>query len=83
MAMRFEMSDLGRLTYYLGIEEKQHEEGITLSQNRYALKILEEAGMRDCNSVHIPMEAWLKLAKSDKERDIDAIKRETLMRLTT
>lgn len=51
------------LTYYLGIKVKQHVEGITLSQNRYALKILEAAGMKDCNSVHIPMEAGLKLAK--------------------
>ncbi|XP_048596262.1 uncharacterized protein LOC125578034 [Brassica napus] len=72
MAKRFEMSDLGRLTYYLGIEVKQHEEGITLSQIHYALKILEEAGMRDCNSVHILMEPGLKLAKSETKRDIDA-----------
>ena len=72
MAMRFEMSDLGRLTYYLSIEVNQHAEGITLSQNRYARKILEEAGMLNCNSVHIPMEAGLKLAKSEAERVIDA-----------
>lgn len=32
MAMRFEMSDLGKLTYYLGIEVKQHKDGITLCQ---------------------------------------------------
>ena len=72
MAKRFEMSDLGNLTYYLGIEVKQHEEGITLSQIRYALNILEEYGMRDCNSVHILMEPGLKLAKSETKRDIDA-----------
>ena len=51
IAMKFEMSDLGRLTYYLGIEVNQHADGITLCQNRYALKILEEAGMKLCNSV--------------------------------
>ena len=72
MAMKFEMSDLGRLTYYLGIEVNQHAEGISLCQNRYALKILEEAGMSSCNSVQTPMEMGLKLAKSEKERDIDA-----------
>lgn len=43
MVLKFEMSDLGRLTYYLGIEVYQHEGGITLRQERYALKILEEA----------------------------------------
>ena len=72
MAMKFEMSDLGRLTYYLGIEVSQHIDGITLCQNRYAMKILEEAGMKFCNSVHIPMEMGLKLAKSEEESDVDA-----------
>lgn len=72
MALRFEMSDLGRLSYYLGIEVNQHAEGITLCQNRYALRILEEAGMEHCNSVQIPMDAGLKLSKSEAERDIDA-----------
>lgn len=32
MAKNFEMSDLGLLTYYLGIEVIQHSEGITLRQ---------------------------------------------------
>ena len=82
MAKRFEMSDLGRLTYYLGIEVKQHEEGITLSQIHYALKILEEAGMRDCNSVHILMEPGLKLAKSETKRDIDATNYKKVMVLS-
>lgn len=30
MASKFEMSDLGRLTYYLGIEVVQHDKGIIL-----------------------------------------------------
>ena len=63
MATKFEMSDLGLLTYYLGIEVTQHEGGITLNQKRYALKILEETGMKDCNPVQIPMDSGLKLEK--------------------
>ena len=72
MAMKFEMSDLGRLTYYLGIEVNQHAEGISLCQNWDALKILEEAGMKLCNAIQTPMEMELKLAKSEQERSIDA-----------
>ncbi|KAG7564160.1 Integrase catalytic core [Arabidopsis suecica] len=72
MASKFEMSDLGKLTYYLGIEVCQLGEGITLNQKRYALKILEEAGMAECNPVHTPMEAGLKLSKALEEKDIDA-----------
>ena len=72
MAMKFDMSDLGKLTYYLGIEVTQSQGMITLSQRNYALKILEEAGMKDCNMVQTPMESGLKLSKSEEEKSIDA-----------
>lgn len=70
MALKFDMSDLGRLTYYLGIEVTQHAEGISLCQNRYALRILEEAGMEQCNSVQTPMEMGLKLAKFARRKTL-------------
>ena len=71
MARRFEMSDLGRLTYYLGIKVRQTNEGIVLSQDRYAKKILEEVGMNNCNLTHIPMDMNVKLSKSSHEKNID------------
>ncbi|KAL8143604.1 hypothetical protein V2J09_016636 [Rumex salicifolius] len=45
MSSRFEMSDLGGLTYYLGIEVSQQRGRIALKQEAYAKKILSEAGM--------------------------------------
>ncbi|KAG7547574.1 Zinc finger CCHC-type superfamily [Arabidopsis suecica] len=71
MAEKFEMSDLGKLTYYLGIQVTQSEDGILLSQERYASKILEETGFGECNAVHIPMCANLKLSKAQEEKGID------------
>lgn len=71
MATRFEMSDLGRLSYYLGIEVTQQEGSIVLSQERYATRILEEAWMLGCNDVHIPMDAGLKLSKAEEEQRVD------------
>lgn len=71
MASTFEMSDLGRLTYYLGIEFQQHEAGITLVQDRYAHRILEDTGMISCNPTHIPMDINVKLSKSPQEASID------------
>lgn len=56
MASKFDMSDLDKLSYYLGIEVEQCGGGITLNQRRYALKILEESGMRNCNMSYTPME---------------------------
>lgn len=71
MSSQFEMTDLGKLTYYLGIEVLQLDGGIILKQERYALKILEEAGMSDCNSAHVPMDLGLKLSKAEAEARIN------------
>lgn len=63
MKNKFNMSDLGLLSYYLGIEVKQDVNGITLCQSSYATKILDNAGMRNYNSCETPMENRLKLSK--------------------
>ena len=39
------MSDLGALSYYLGIEVRQGKEELTLGQSAYASKLLERSGM--------------------------------------
>jgi hypothetical protein len=64
----FKMSDLGLLSYYLGIEVKQEHGEITLSQRAYSEKILERAGMSGCNACHTPMEVRLKLKKDDEAK---------------
>lgn len=72
MMRKFEMSDLGYLSYYLGIEVKQHSDCITLCQKSYASKILEKTGMSSCNPCHIPMDPRKKLSKNDDEPFVDA-----------
>lgn len=74
MAQKFDMSDLGKLSYYLRIEIHQEEGFISLNQRNYALRILEESGMSNCNSSTTPMENGLKLSKSEEEEDVDATK---------
>lgn len=67
----FQMSDLGLLSYYLGIEVKQGDGHITLCQSSYAKKILEAAGMDSCNPCHTPMENRLKLGKLKEGEAVD------------
>lgn len=69
MQKKFSMSDLGLLSYYLGIEVKQSSEGITLCQSGYTAKILRSVGMFSCNPCATPMEVRLKLSKT-KEGDV-------------
>jgi hypothetical protein len=79
MTKAFKMSDLGLLSYYLGIEVKQDELGITLSQERYANKILDLSGFADCNSCDVPMQAKLKLSRKDDSPCVDATKYRSLV----
>lgn len=73
MKKMFNMSDLGLLSYYLGIEVQKTSEGITLCQAAYAAKILEKNGMRNYNPCHTPMEDRLKLSKQSTSPPVDAI----------
>ena len=59
----FEMTDLGLLCSYLGIEVHQDKSQITLSQRPYAAHILESFQMVEFNPTNTPMEAHLKLKK--------------------
>lgn len=51
MTNEFEMSDLGLLSYYLGIEVGQYKDFTTVKQTCYAKKILEQFGTVQCSKV--------------------------------
>ena len=51
----FEMKDLGRLKYFLGIEVLRSNKGIFISQRKYVLDLLTETGMLDCKPIETPM----------------------------
>jgi len=50
MKATFQMNDLGSLSFYLGIEVHQDDSGITLRQTAYAKRVVELAGLTDCNT---------------------------------
>ncbi|GKA15002.1 zinc finger, CCHC-type containing protein [Tanacetum coccineum] len=72
MQEKFEMSDLGLLAYYLGIEVAQTGGEITIKQTGYINKILKETSMTDSNDTKIPMDPGTKLVKAEDENSVDA-----------
>ena len=72
MKNTFQMSDLGLLHYYLGLEVNQTTAGISISQGAYAMKILEAEGLANCNPSVTPMESRLKLSKFSVDLAVDA-----------
>jgi hypothetical protein len=55
MMTEFEMTDLGLLSYYLGLEVEQKADSITIKQGSYAKKVLEQFGMV---SAILPNSQW-------------------------
>ena len=71
MNKEFDMSDLGKLSHYLGIEVNQKGDYIKLNQVAYDQKLLEKAGMYDCNSAKYPMETKIQLDKDVKGKAVN------------
>jgi hypothetical protein len=49
MFKEFEMTDNGLMSYFLGIELKQENDGIFISQKKNMKEILEKFKMDSCN----------------------------------
>ncbi|KAG7533176.1 Reverse transcriptase RNA-dependent DNA polymerase [Arabidopsis thaliana x Arabidopsis arenosa] len=52
---QFKMKDLGRLSYFLGIQAQFHSKGLFLSQQKYAEDLLATAAMSHCSPVATPL----------------------------
>ncbi|KAM1652550.1 hypothetical protein ACFXTN_004992 [Malus domestica] len=71
MTKEFKMTNIGLMAYYLGIEVKQNEEGIFISQESYTKEILKKFKMDNCKPISTPVECRVKLTKHDKGKNVD------------
>ena len=61
----FEMTDLGLVSYFFGIEIKQTQDEVFICQRKYAKEILQNFQMEDCKAMNTPMNKKDKLVKDD------------------
>jgi len=58
---KFKIKDLGKLSFFLGLEITRQKEGTHVNQRKYALDILADRGMLAAKSCHTPMNKDIKL----------------------
>ena len=55
MANEFEMSMIGELSYFLGLQIKQMKNGTFVSQGKYIRDMMKKFGLQDAKSIATPM----------------------------
>lgn len=67
----FEMTDLGEMTFLLGLEIQQLQQGIFIGQQKYAKEVLKKFNMKDCKSLCTPLAQNEKFSKDDGAEKAD------------
>ncbi|XP_020551342.1 uncharacterized protein LOC110012391 [Sesamum indicum] len=71
MKHEFDMIDLGKIMYFLGLEVLQKLGGIIISQRKYVEEMLQRFGMNQSNSVQTPIVPGLKLCKDEGRTKVE------------
>ncbi|GJT18097.1 putative ribonuclease H-like domain-containing protein [Tanacetum coccineum] len=68
---KFQMSAMGELTFFLGLQVLQRKDGIFLSQDKYVRDILKKFGYTDVRTASTPMDRENPWGKDGPGKDID------------
>ena len=71
MQSESEMSILGELNFFLGLQISRLYDGIFISQSKYIKEMLNKFGMEDCKPVSTPMITSCKLSKDNESKEVD------------
>eukprot|EP00253_Pinus_taeda_P008389 PITA_08389 len=69
---KFEMTDLGHLHYFLGLQVLQSKEGISLSQSKYSCDLLRHFHMEDCKPTPSPFQSGAKISVTCTSPEVNA-----------
>jgi len=72
MMSEFDMTNLGRMRYFLGVEILQDSKGIFMCQRKYAQDVLSRFGMKNCKAVKNPIVLGTKLSRENAGTKVDA-----------
>ena len=67
----FEMTDLEKMTFFLGMPVQQKQNEIFVCQQKYAKEVLEKFNMEECKPTATPMNQKEKFCKEDEAERVD------------
>ncbi|GJW99037.1 retrovirus-related pol polyprotein from transposon TNT 1-94 [Tanacetum coccineum] len=70
----FEMSMMGELNFFLGLQIKQMEYDIFFNQSKYIKEMLNKFGLKDSKPIKTPMSSDTKLTKDKECESVDSTK---------
>ncbi|GJU25074.1 retrovirus-related pol polyprotein from transposon TNT 1-94 [Tanacetum coccineum] len=70
MHEKFQMSYMGELTFFLGLQVQQKRDGIFISQDKYVAKILKKFGFTEVKTPSTPMETQKPLLKDKNGEEV-------------
>ncbi|GJU96867.1 retrovirus-related pol polyprotein from transposon TNT 1-94 [Tanacetum coccineum] len=70
----FEISMMGELNFFLGLQIKQMEDGIFFNQSKYIKEMLKKFGLEDSKPMKTPMSSDTKLTKDEECESVDSTK---------
>ncbi|GJV09682.1 retrovirus-related pol polyprotein from transposon TNT 1-94 [Tanacetum coccineum] len=70
----FEMSMMGELNFFLGLQIKQMEDGILFNQSKYIKEMLKKFGLEESKPMKTPMSSDTKLTKDKEYESVDSTK---------
>ncbi|GKG14606.1 putative ribonuclease H-like domain-containing protein, partial [Tanacetum coccineum] len=71
MKSKFQMNSMGELTFFLGLQVKQKEEGIFISQDKYVVEILNKFDFAIVKTASTPIETQKPLVKDEEADNVD------------
>nr|GEV26749.1 putative ribonuclease H-like domain-containing protein [Tanacetum cinerariifolium] len=71
MKDRFQMSSMGELTFFLGLQVKQKKDGIFISQDKYVAEILRKFRLTEGKSASTPIDRKKPFLKYPNREDVD------------
>lgn len=71
MSTEFEMSLVGELRLFLGLQVKQTSNGVFICQTQYIKDLLKKYGLENCKPANTPMGTNCRLEKTDSSDEVD------------